>query len=641
MFFVYIMRIKDEILPIFKAFKIWIEKQTKKQIKRIRANGELRSNAFDDWFEKTDIQWESSASNTPEQNDVIEREMYIIVGSIKAVHKTYNVFMKLWDFIIEKIVYTWNKIATTSFCRPEVTSFEMINEVKSNVSNLRVLSCRCYVHVLNTSERHKFDDHSWKEVLVGYEGHNQWKIYNSLNKKVHTSRDVRFDEKGSYYETDSSPPQCIIEKSKEEEMKQIWTESEDEEMNEAQRPPTASKNKYSISSDTKDSADTDEKKKFEDISERQLTSEQQKELIPREIMSSSSQSTSSRTISIKESVSTEQTNASSSLTFIKKQRNKTSLSSSSDKKIRTVEKETKRSNYNELNDLNRRRRKEKSNAGQTHMFKIFQALSVDEELKLIINRAARTLKLSIIEPQLYREARRSADWSHWKKTMKVKIVSHIENETWIFIKFSKDRQAITDRWMFKIKYDLNNNILKYKTRWIVHDYKQIARVDFNFTWAKIMKIAFFKTLFALTGARELYIYQMNVVTAFLYDFLDEIIYVNQSDNFIKNSTLICELWKTLYELRQSSRVWYKIIQKFLKGLSFIFIAADASVFVSENKKSYICVYVNDILFIDFDDEYLKSLKERLFKRFKMTDLKSISHYLKMLITRSNDRITLN
>ena len=156
-----------------------------------------------------------------------------------------------------------------------------------------------------------------------------------------------------------------------------------------------------------------------------------------------------------------------------------------------------------------------------------------------------------------------------------------------------------------------------------------------------MKIAFFKILFALTEARELYIYQMNVVIAFLYNFLDEVIYVNQSNDFIKNSTLICELRKVLYKLRQSSRIWYKIIQKFLKKLNFIFIATDASIFIFENKKNYICVYVNDILFIDFDNAYLKSLKKQLFKRFKMTDLKSISHYLKMSITRLNDRITLN
>ena len=61
----------------------------------------------------------------------------------------------------------------------------------------------------------------------------------------------------------------------------------------------------------------------------------------------------------------------------------------------------KRLNYNELNDLNRRDCKRKSNADQIHMYKILQTLSINEKFKLIINRAIRTLKLSIIESQLY------------------------------------------------------------------------------------------------------------------------------------------------------------------------------------------------------------------------------------------------
>ena len=162
-------------------------------------------------------------------------------------------------------------------------------------------------------------------------------------------------------------------------MKQIWTELEDEKMSETQRPFIESENKYFISSDTKDAVDFDEKKKFENINERQLTSKQQKKLIFREIISSSSQFILSRTIFIEKSISIEQINASNSLIFIKKQRNKTSLLSSSNKKIRTIKKEMKRSNYNELNDSNRRRRKEKSNANQTHMFKILQTLSIDKE----------------------------------------------------------------------------------------------------------------------------------------------------------------------------------------------------------------------------------------------------------------------
>ena len=70
----------------------------------------------------------------------------------------------------------------------------------------------------------------------------------------------------------------------------------------------------------------------------------------------------------------------------------------------------------------------------------------------------------------------------------------------------------------------------------------------------MMKSAFFKSLFVLTEIRDLYIYQMNIVIAFLYEMLKEIIYVNQSNDFIEDFTLICELRKILYDFKQSSRV---------------------------------------------------------------------------------------
>ena len=70
----------------------------------------------------------------------------------------------------------------------------------------------------------------------------------------------------------------------------------------------------------------------------------------------------------------------------------------------------------------------------------------------------------------------------------------------------------------------------------------------------MMKSAFFKSFFVLTETRDLYIYQMNVVIAFLYEILKEVIYVNQSNDFIEDSTLICEFRKAFYNLKQSSRV---------------------------------------------------------------------------------------
>ena len=70
-------------------------------------------------------------------------------------------------------------------------------------------------------------------------------------------------------------------------------------------------------------------------------------------------------------------------------------------------------------------------------------------------------------------------------------------------------------------------------------------------------------------------------------------------------------------------MWYEVIKNFLKSLSFEFINFDNNMFVSKNKKIYIVVYVNDLLIIDEDINYINEIKSKLSDRFKMHDLKSV------------------
>ena len=134
---------------------------------------------------------------------------------------------------------------------------------------------------------------------------------------------------------------------------------------------------------------------------------------------------------------------------------------------------------------------------------------------------------------------------------------------------------------------------------------------------------------------------MNVITIFLYYYLKKNIYVSQFDDFVKNSTLVCKLQKALYELKQISRAWYKVIKEFLKKLKFTSIIANQSMFVFENKQTFICVYVDDLLLFDKNHEEPIVIKEKLIDRFKMTNLSAINHYLSIAIERKNARISLN
>ena len=84
-----------------------------------------------------------------------------------------------------------------------------------------------------------------------------------------------------------------------------------------------------------------------------------------------------------------------------------------------------------------------------------------------------------------------------------------------------------------------------------------------------------------------------------------------------------------------------MIQKFLKSLNFFSTEADVSIFIHENKQTFICVYVDDVLLFKSDLNLLKHVKIKLSEHFKMTDLRFSSHYLGMRIIRFFNRISLN
>jgi len=60
----------------------------------------------------------------------------------------------------------------------------------------------------------------------------------------------------------------------------------------------------------------------------------------------------------------------------------------------------------------------------------------------------------------------------------------------------------------------------------------------------------YKTLFALAAHYDLKVNQMNVTIAFLYGFINQVIYVELSHNY-KLSDKVALLNKTLYGLKQA------------------------------------------------------------------------------------------
>jgi len=83
----------------------------------------------------------------------------------------------------------------------------------------------------------------------------------------------------------------------------------------------------------------------------------------------------------------------------------------------------------------------------------------------------------------------------------------------------------------------------------------------------VVKLQMYKTLFALAAHYNLEVNQMNVTIAFLYDSIDQVIYIELSHSY-ELSDKVALLNKALYGLKQAPCLWYKTLHDLLMSLGF-------------------------------------------------------------------------
>lgn len=91
---------------------------------------------------------------------------------------------------------------------------------------------------------------------------------------------------------------------------------------------------------------------------------------------------------------------------------------------------------------------------------------------------------------------------------------------------------------------------------MVSGYFQQFGIDFDLTFAAVVKPMAFRVLFAIAAYYNLDINQMDVKMAFLYGLIDQLVYVQipKGSEDSTNKKMVCKLLKALYGLKQASRL---------------------------------------------------------------------------------------
>ena len=147
----------------------------------------------------------------------------------------------------------------------------------------------------------------------------------------------------------------------------------------------------------------------------------------------------------------------------------------------------------------------------------YDASAEEEENKLtkqnIVHYA--NVVISDSEPKTYEEAKNSTQAKDWNEAMKSEIKAMYDNESWTLVKRTPHMNVIGSKWVYKIKRKGDGTIERYKARLVARGFSQVEGVDYNETFAPVMRYKTLRIILSLATQMDYEVKQMDVMNAFL------------------------------------------------------------------------------------------------------------------------------
>ncbi|XP_074298861.1 uncharacterized protein LOC141629822 [Silene latifolia] len=246
-----------------------------------------------------------------------------------------------------------------------------------------------------------------------------------------------------------------------------------------------------------------------------------------------------------------------------------------------------------------------------------------------------------VEPHSFKAAMTDPGWCN---AMKEEIDALESNDTWELTDLPPNKKALGCRWVYRIKYKSDGSIERLKARLVVFGNHQVEGLDYDETFAPVVKMVTIRTFLAVAAVKKWELHQMDVHNAFLHGDLNEEVYMKLPPGFSRgHDGKVCRLKKSLYGLRQAPRCWFAKLAGALRHYVFRQSYSDYSLFTYslQDVRLHVLIYVDDLVIAGNDSMAISVFKDYLNKCFKMKDLGPLNYFLGIEVARHSDGIFLN
>jgi hypothetical protein len=204
---------------------------------------------------------------------------------------------------------------------------------------------------------------------------------------------------------------------------------------------------------------------------------------------------------------------------------------------------------------------------------------------------------------------------------------------------------IGSKWVYKKKLKSDGTVERYKARVVAQGFSQREGIDYNETFAPVVRYKTLRILMVIAANLNLELHQLDVETAFLNASIKELVYMKQPKGYEKGN-LVCKLNKTIYGIKQAPHEWNNELNNFIVDeLGFIRCKSDTCIYVKRSKSNkifIITIFVDDIIaaFDDSDMNEWLEYKNHMSTKYKIRDLGEVEWILQMKVTRDRVRKTI-
>ncbi|CAM9874569.1 unnamed protein product, partial [Sphacelaria rigidula] len=190
---VYLAKTKSDALSTIQTFVKSVVIPMGLRVQRLctEKGGDCKGQEFEDYCLSTGIRHEYASTNTPQQVGVSERDGGILAPMTRCLLKDSELPPFLWGELMFTAAYLLNRVPHSAL--DMVTPYKKLYGNDANLSHLRVIGARAFVHVeIHTK---KMAEKAWEGSLCGYSPKSKsYRIYNPATKRVVESRNVVFIE---------------------------------------------------------------------------------------------------------------------------------------------------------------------------------------------------------------------------------------------------------------------------------------------------------------------------------------------------------------------------------------------------------------------------------------------------------------